>query len=464
MTLEAASKRRATFTGLAVVAFGTLTAPLDTAVNIAFPAITDAFALPLSMIQWVVIVYVLTYASLMIAFGRLSDIIGYRTIFSAGLAVSAIAYIACSLAESYAALLAARLLQGVGSALVLSCGPALTVALFPADRRAQALGTYTMWIAMGGVIGPALGGALVAAFGWQSVFWFRLPIAVLPLLFLSALPSDRPNHDAQSYDVKGAALLVLAMASLLLAVNQLLSQNARLEIVVPLFLVALASGATFLWHGTRTSEPLMRLSLFADWRFAISNVGNIAVNLAGFSVLLLAPYYLLQYLGASALNAGVLLAVSAIGTAGMAWLAGRLASRLDPYWLAWIGGATTLCGLWMISIWNASTPILAMGAALYLHGAGLGFYQVAYMEAVARAMSAQERGVAGSLAMATRTVGIVLGATVLAALFDTHLSQAQMDGHADTFATAFRETFKNATMILGAFLIISLLRPRRRRT
>ena len=116
--------------GLLVVGLGTIAAPLDTAVNIAFPSITRAFALEVEDIRWVVIAYVLTYSSLMLIFGKLGDLLGYRRIFQLGLLVSAVGFAGCSLAPSYGLLLLGRMLQGVGIALTLSCGPALATSLF----------------------------------------------------------------------------------------------------------------------------------------------------------------------------------------------------------------------------------------------------------------------------------------------------------------------------------------------
>src|SRR6201997_4653971 len=142
--------------GVLVVALGTLVVPFDSSVNFAFPFITRAFGLPIQAIQWVVIAYTLTYAALMLVFGRVGDMLGYRRVFLAGSAWSAIAFVLCALAPSYGALLAARVLQGVGAALVLSCGPALATGLYPESARIRILGLYTMVIGIGGALGPLI--------------------------------------------------------------------------------------------------------------------------------------------------------------------------------------------------------------------------------------------------------------------------------------------------------------------
>ena len=146
----------------AVIGLGTLIGPLDTAVNIAFPDITGAFAIPLQSIQWVVISYVLTYASLMMIFGRLGDLFGHRRIFQIGLALSVGAFLLCATASRYEWLLVFRVAQGIGTAMVISCGPALVTSLFDDAARPRVLGAYVAIFGIGAAIGPSLGGVLVA--------------------------------------------------------------------------------------------------------------------------------------------------------------------------------------------------------------------------------------------------------------------------------------------------------------
>ena len=127
---------------LVLIGLGTSVVPLDSAVNIAFPDITRSFGLPIEMIQWVVICYVLTHASLMLACGRLGDVFGYGRVFRAGLLWNALAFICCAAAPSYGWLLFCRFLQGIGAALILSCAPALVTGMFAEERRSRALGIF----------------------------------------------------------------------------------------------------------------------------------------------------------------------------------------------------------------------------------------------------------------------------------------------------------------------------------
>src|SRR5215467_538457 len=194
---------------------------LDTAVNIPFPAITAAFGIAVTTIQWVVICYVLTYASLLLGCGRLGDVIGHKRVFLCGLGWSAISLYLCGWAPTFGWFLVFRSLQGIGTALVLSCAPALDTLAFPEGERDKALGVYTMLTAVASTLGPLLGGQLVALWGWSAVFYFRVPIACLAVvltLFWVQQPVGVPP--GQRFDSVGAMTLTAAIAGLLLALNQ----------------------------------------------------------------------------------------------------------------------------------------------------------------------------------------------------------------------------------------------------
>ena len=207
--------------GVVVVCLGTLIVPFDSAVNVAFPAIIRAFALPIPAIQWVVIAYTLTYAALMLVFGRVGDILGHRRVFLFGTGCSAAAFLGCAAAPSYAWLLAARVAQGVGAALALSCGPALATGLYPESQRARILGVYTMVFGAGSAAGSLLAGVLVAWFGWPSVFWFRAPLSLAAFICAWGLPVAARSGPPERFDAAGAGLLVLATGALLLGLNRL---------------------------------------------------------------------------------------------------------------------------------------------------------------------------------------------------------------------------------------------------
>lgn len=443
--------------GLLTIGLGSAIGPLDTAVNVAFPRITADFDIPISMIQWVVICYVLTYASLMLVFGRLGDMFGYRRIFAAGLVLSVGALSLCALAPSYGWLLFFRGLQGLGTALVLSCGPALATTGFDEDRRARVIGAYTMMYAIASAVGPTVGGMLVEHLGWQGVYWFRVPIALAALALLVFVPKAEPPPASGRFDMLGAVLAVGTLVAMLLALNMARSGGGLL-----LGVVAFTGLAAFVWQERRSPAPLIKLTPFRSPEFCLVNLASIGVYLVNFAVLLLVPYYLERLTGLPVTWAGIVLAAGYAGAVVAAPLGGRLAPRVGSGRVGFAGAALVAVGTLLIGLWQAEMPLWLMLGGLLVSGVGLGFFQVAYMDVVIGQLPRADRGVAGSLTTLTRTIGIVSGVTILTLAFEAFTAGYAGDGLTGDagFLAAFQSTFLWAGGALAAFLALSLLRPR----
>lgn len=445
--------------GVFVVGLGTLVVPFDSSVNVAFPHIIRAFDLPIPSIQWVVIAYTLTYAALTLVFGRVGDMLGYRRIFLIGCTWSTVAFLLCAAAPSFELLLAARVMQGIGAALSLSCGPALATSLYPESERTRVLGLYTMAFGIGGALGPVLAGQLVALFGWQAVFWFRAPIAFAAFVLAWGLPRSTPQGSAR-FDAPGAVLLVLAISALLMALNQL-----RAVATAPTwFLIAttltVAASVGFVIRQGRTSDPIMNLRYFRDPDFALVNAGHVILNLAGFSIMLLVPFYLDRLSGLSVPMGGLVLAASPLGLMLSAPIAGRIATRVPPRRLALIGAVMMTIAQVAIGLADQAPFLPLFWFWMLTQGAGMGLFQVAYFDIATATIPRQDRGVAGSLVMVTRTIGVVTAATTLMLVFQTLRASAVASGVPEplAFLTGFRGAFHMAALLPAAIVIIALIR------
>lgn len=452
---------------LLLVGLGTSVVPLDTAVNIAFPDITAGFGLSIEAIQWVVICYVLTYASLMLAFGRVGDIFSHGRVFRIGLLWSGIAYLLCAAAPSYGWLLFCRFLQGVGASLIVSCAPALVIGLFPEEKRSRAVGVFTLMYAVGSAIGPLLGGALVEAWGWPAVFWFRAPVALTALLFLEGLPPVSRADLREPIDFGGAVLLALGISTLLLMFNQL--QHLDSQGLQAIGLLATAAAALFgfaAWE-RRAAQPIIQLDFFRIGGFAVVNLASVMVYLTSFAVLLFGPYYLVGTVGLSVPAAGGILAVSFFGSIIASPLAGLIVERVSATGIAALGGVLGGAGLALIGgvHWSAAGQPTTIIAALLLQGFGVGLFQVAYMDIVMRTLPRHSRGVAGSIAMLSRSLGTVTGATLLTLVFHAieMFSRAKGQLPAESFLTAYRLTFWIAGCASALAGLLVVLMPQLRR-
>jgi MFS family permease len=465
--------------GLLAIALAVLAPAMDTSVNIALPAVSQAFDLAQRDIQWIVTCYMLVNGALMLTCGKLGDLYGHRRVLQSGLALTAVAFAACTVATSYPALLGARALQGAGIALTWSCAPALVTALYPESRRTWVLGTYGAITALGGALGPLLGSWLVSAFGWSGVFAFRVPLALAALALSFALPrSATAPHASKSrearFDRLGAGLLVVWMSALMLACAgpfDLTAMGLAPPDWVPdgprlgwvLAAVGACGLALFVWHESRTPEPIIRPGLFRSPPFALLNALCLIVNMASFAVLLVVPYVLRTVLHFSIEVSGLLLAICGIGTMAGSWVTGRLGRHLPVPRSALAGALLAGVGLLLIGQWTSGLQPWVVAATLFVQGFGLGLFQVAYNDSVIATLPPEDRGVAGSLTMMVRTLGILGGATGLSALLQTFTTQA-LDGGAGpqlAFRIGFQQTLTAAgLLVLGSVALLLLLRPR----
>lgn len=442
---------------LAIVGLGAALPALDLAVNIAFPAITAAFSLETQAIRWVVAAYVVCYAGLMLAFGSLGDAIGHRRVFRAGLLLGAAAFVLCGLAPSYGWLLAARTVQGVSAALLLSCAPALATGYFEDSRRLWVLGAYSSMAAAAALFAPLLGGLSIALLGWSGVFWFRVPIALLALVLLPEAPPQ--PRSARGFDARAAALLAAGIALLLLAPTLVQSMDSLWP---PL---AAASFGAMLLLGfasrqRRSTQKILPLSTLADQGFVLLNFASCAVQFAGFAVPLLVPYFLARISGYGPLESGGVMTLWPLGMLVGSLLAVPCARTLGRGATALLGGALLAGGEFAVGLWSIGATPLGMLPALLLHGAGIGLFQVAYTDNVIATLPRQDRGVAGSLTMLTRTAGIVIGAAALSA--GLHWSEARHLASglpADAaFLGAYQSVFRYTAFWFAAIFALSSIR------
>jgi MFS family permease len=436
---------------IAMIGLGTAATQLDTSVNIAFPAITRGFGLAIGDIQWVVISYVLTYASLLLALGRIGDTVGHALVFRIGLIWSAVALLLVSWSPGFGAMLAFRCLQGVGAALVLSCGAALVTSLYGEERRSRALGIYTMMLAFGLMLGPLLGGALTAAWDWPAVFWFRIPIALAPLLLLRGLPVSRPRQAGDRFDVLGGLALVLGLVAMLLALNRLRELSA-----IWFALLSAAAFAAFVFRESRAARPIIAVDVLKRPGFALLNVVSVLANLAAFSVWLLVPYFLARVPAYTLTGSGAILAAAAAGAVLAAPIGGRLVGRhISAERLAIAGAAAVGGGLLLLGAWTEQTPTALRIAGLFVQGVGLGLFQLGYSDIVTAALPLRDRGVAGSLVLLTRTLGTVTAASVVLMVFEI------LNGN-HGFLEAFQRTFQLAGLLAFAAAGLLAVSPRYR--
>lgn len=418
VTPHASGSTRTAF-GMLVISLGAMLGPLDSAVNVAFPLITQSFALRISDIQWIVIVYILAQSSFSIVFGKMGDMYGHRRIFMAGCAVCALVHVLAGFAPDYKTLIALRGLQGLAIGVAMSCGPALATFLFPPQEKRRALAIYTMLFGLGLAIGPVLGGVMIEAWGWPAVFWYRAPLALFALAFAFVLPArEMTGTPRASFDLLGALLLIITLASFVGTLALI-----RHALTMPHWLALMAilctlSAFLFVRHELRAPDPVVHVAFYRDKSFAGIQFATIAINFFAFGFFLFAPYMFAARPDTPLVTAGLMLALYPCGQIAAGFLASRLSGSVRSATLVKAGMIISALGLIGTGFASAAPSLWLLGATLILAGAGLGTFQVGNLDLTTSILPVHTRGVAGSLVNVARLLGIVIGAALITLLYD----------------------------------------------
>ncbi|MEO5900723.1 MAG: MFS transporter [Ilumatobacteraceae bacterium] len=472
MAVDDMSLHRGARATVAIVAAAGALVSLDTMVNIAFPAITESFGIEVRDIQWLVTMYVLTFASLLLAAGRLSDAFGHRRVLAVGLVITAVGVGLCGVASEYSWFLVARAVQGAGGALVMGSTPALVTLAVPEQVRHRALGFYQMGVAIGLAIGPALGGILLAWTSWRSVYIVRIPAALVVLvLVVRIVPAPerrgrrRLRSSNESLDLPGALLVGAGLAAGLLALSRVGASGWGSPVVLLGFIAAAALLAAWVVVEQRSSDPVIDLSLLRHVPFTVANVLNVVANGTMFAIWLLVPYYLVSVRGMSTIAGGLMLGIAPLATAVAAPIAGRVLERVSTGTLSSVGLALEAVGLIAVAFTDADTPFLAVAVAFALVGVGLGLFAVPNLLFVMGSIPRDRQGVAGSLSQMMRMVGVVAGVASATLFFDarraTHAADlAVPSDDPAAFVAAYGDTFAAVGVLCAAAMMMSLVRRR----
>lgn len=434
---------------------------LDTSVNIAFPAITAAFEIDVSQIQWVVVSFVLTYSVLLLPAGRLGDRIGHGRIMVIGIVVQGLAFVWCSLASSFEFFLLARVSQGASMALILGTAPALVTLSVSERHQPRALGIFAMTTAAGLAAGAPVGGLLLQAWDWQSVYAFRVPYmgVLLVAALLSGLHRPGAMKSKQPLDLFGAVTLALGLGLTLFVASRGLMWGWTSPITIALALVAMASLVVF--HGVekRTSLPLVDMSLFRKQGFGRANLLNALANASMFSIWFLGPYLLVDIRGHGPIAGGLILGIAPTSTAISAWLTGRMIERLGLLTLTRFGLACQGVGLVLFSQIDSNSTMFSLVVALCLVGIGLGSFQVPNMSFVMASLSRSQQGVAGGMTQMVRTAGLVGGLAVWNTAFvGLRDRRSRSLGVEEVMAPeVFVPTFGQVVCMSGGLAIVALI-------
>jgi EmrB/QacA subfamily drug resistance transporter len=410
--------------------------------------------------------YLVTAGSLVLFFGRLGDLWGYRRVFLAGLLGFVAASVLCAAAPTMHALVAFRALQGVSAGMMTSVPLAILTGTFGAAERGRVIGLFAGSISVGLAIGPSLGGFLAAAFGWRAVFLVNLPVGLAAFVFARRVLPDLPGA-AGRIDVPGAFAVLGALSTFLFAVNRT-QQDGFDSTACALLAAAVLFLAAFVAIERRTPQPLLDLKLLRSVPLRFGCLAAVLNFMAQYVVVFVTPFFLARVLHEEPGRVGLVMTAFPITVLAVAPLAGALSDRVGTVALA--AGGSSVCALACLLF--AARPgnggILPLILGLMLFGLGTGAFQSPNNSAVMGAAPREHLGVVSSLLGTSRSVGMVLGVAAAGAVLYTAVPAGVLrapdlaPAEAAVFSAGLRWAYAAGALFAATAALLSLGRGRPR--
>jgi EmrB/QacA subfamily drug resistance transporter len=419
---------------LGTMCFALFMVMLDsTVVNLALPTIQTKLGATMSELQWIVDAFVLALASLLLTGGTLGDMFGRRRAFIGGVVLFTAGSIVCALAPSSGVLIAARVFQGVGGALMMPSTLSILTNTFadPAER-ARAFG---LWAGISGLalaIGPLVGGWLVDNFGWQSIFWINVPIGVIAVLLALRFVPESSDKDGRSLDLAGQATAIVGLATLTYAFIEANTYGWTSARIVTCFAVAAVSLIAFILIELHGKSPLLQLKFFRDRTFTGANLVGIIISFGFFGVVFFLSLFLQEVQGYSPTKAGVLQLPSTLGVMAAAIVSGRVVGRFGSRAPITLGLLMTGTGLLFMTGIQPDTSFSSFWYWLLLTGLGVGCIMAPMTSAIMGTVPAARAGMASATSNTLRQVGNVFGIAVLGNIV-THVFKSDLTTSLEAF-------------------------------
>jgi EmrB/QacA subfamily drug resistance transporter len=414
-----------------------------TIVNIAIPSMLDKLDASFDEVLWVINGYVLILAVLLITAGRLGDLRGQRNLFAAGVAVFTIASLACGLAAEPWQLIAARVVQGLGAAMLMPQTMALIIAHFPAERRGAAMGVWGAVAGLATIAGPTVGGLLVTAFDWRWIFFVNVPIGLLVFVMAIALIPDVRHSRDHRLDLPGVLIATAGLFCLAFA----LTEGQRYEWSVWIWGLFAASVLIFVafvfqQRSRQRAEPLVPFVLFKQRNFTVLSMVGMAVSIGMIGLFLPISIYLQSVLGFSAVKAGLVLAPSSVLAMVISPFAGKLSDRLGGKRILIFGLTVYAIGMaWLIVIFDVDSSWQSFMGPFVITGIGIGCVFAPMATEAMRGVAPMMAGAASGVNNTLRQIGSVLGSTAAGAILQNRLAVSLAD-EARTRATELPEQYR----------------------
>jgi EmrB/QacA subfamily drug resistance transporter len=438
---------------------------------IALPDLERSLHTTLLSLVWVILAYLITSTVLVVTAGRLSDLFGRKRAYVLGFVIFTLASLGAGFAADGTQLIIWRVLQGIGGAFLFANTGAIVTDAFPREQLGLAMGTNTMVAAVGLVIGPVLGGALVSI-SWEWIFWFNVPLGILASLWAARVLHEvrRTSHE-HDLDLFGTVLFVGGLTALVLAISKGGLTGWSDPVVIGGFIVAAVLLPLFIVVEKRVREPMLDLSIFENRLFAAATGAAFINGLSRFALMFVFVFYFQGAQGDDPITAGLKLAPLAIGMLISSPLAGIWADRRGSRAMAAAGMVVTAAGLAAMTTLQPESSYIASATWLFLVGIGSGMFNSPNTAAMMGTVPAARRGIAAGTRVMVQNTGAVISIAFVMAIVAASIPKDVLfkifsglaQGLSDQQLAPFISNMHTALWVLAAVSMlgafVSLLRP-----
>ena len=462
----------------AAIAIGTFVSVVDNgSVLVALPEIEKHFQSSLPAVQWVVVGNALAISALILPMGRLGDIVGRKWVYIGGLVIFVAGSLLAGLAINLPWLVSAKVFQGFGSAMIQGNGMAAVISSFSGTERGKALGTHMSVVGTGAIAGPAIGGLLVASFGWQSVFYVNVPIGILTILitWLVLSPTDESAANERAghrFDWLGAGLSAMALLAFLLVVGNGHRLGWTSPAVVGGVAATVALLAAFVWWELRTTSPMLELRIFKRKLVAIGASAAWLSFMGMSSSRFMMPFYLQRVLEIGPRDVGLLLIPPALCMVLLGPVSGRLSDRFGWRVLTVAGLACSMVASISIALnLTESSLVVFIVLMLMLQSSGMALFNSPNNSSLLSAVERSQYGVVSALTQLIRNsanvTSIAVATMVVVVTMGTYGVEPRLDAVSPAVADAFVAGLKWAFLLMAGMLLtgvaLAVIRGERRR-
>lgn len=440
-----------------IMAIGSFTFLLSaSSINVALPLIEKEFSAPLSSIQWVVTAYLLMISSVLPIFGWAGDMTQRKYVIALGFAVFAIGALLCAWSTSLQELILARIIQGIGASMNMANSYAAITNVFPVEQRGKALGMMGSSVALGSISGPAVGGLLLEWFGWHSIFYVVIPLAIVGcVMSIIYIPKAVKKTQYKKFDLVGSLLLIGAISGCIITLSQWGREGWSTFSIAMLGLLSIALAGLFYYWEKKISYPLIELDMFKNKVFLNGNLAGLSAFLALNVSAILAPFYLHKVFNATPKEIGIVLMVFPIMVIISAPISGTLSDRYGVPKFAITGMMIMMIAMLSLAFTAHLQLLWLVVFSLALFGTGNGMFQSPNNSTTLSVIPVEKHGMAGSIVALMRNFGSVMGAALSVRVFDLVIESKMTDGVVpiDLFIEGYR-----VSILMGAgFALLGLL-------